>query len=155
MAELTFRPATLDDATFVSDVDTAARPHRPADPVVLRYWWEHPSDTWSEERYVVERGGSPVGYALMDHPHWGLAADRRANVSAELLPDERTAERFDACLAAMEERAIDAGAQLLRVRADERTSSASRPSSGAASAKIDGADAGSSTSRGVARPSSP
>ena len=37
MGELHFREATLDDATFSADVQTALFPARPTDPAIERY----------------------------------------------------------------------------------------------------------------------
>ena len=64
-ADLTLRPAILDDATFAADMWTAVRPSSPEDPVAVRYWWEHPWDDSLWERYVAARGGDPAGYVAM------------------------------------------------------------------------------------------
>lgn len=117
--DLVLRPATLDDAAFVTDVATALHPKRPRDPVVARYWWAVGSTNWSVERFVVEYLGRAIGYAVMERPRWELDPNRRAEVGGDLLPDARSAERLDAILDAMEERAGAAGAAVLRAWADE------------------------------------
>lgn len=119
MAGVTFRPASLDDAALAADVLTAVRPHAPVDPVVLRYRWSLPNDTWVVERFVVERGGSPIGHAFDEHPRWDLTAERFAEVGGDLFPAERLPERLDALLAAMEERAGASGARILEAWANE------------------------------------
>lgn len=37
-SDLAFRPATVRDAAFAADVDTAVRPLAPRDPVSYEYW---------------------------------------------------------------------------------------------------------------------
>lgn len=116
-AGLVFRPAGLDDAAFAADMSTALRPHSPVDPVVTRYWWQVGSTNWIEERFVVEGDSRPIGLALMAHPRWEVSPDRRAEPSGDLLPAERTAARLDVMFDALEERARQAGATILRARA--------------------------------------
>ena len=55
MGGLGFREATLDDASFSADVHTEVFPERPTDPVVERYWWAQPDDTFVIRRWVVRR----------------------------------------------------------------------------------------------------
>lgn len=116
---LALRPATLDDAGFVADVQTALRPERPADPVVMRYWWEVGAGNWTEERWVADAAGRPVGYGTSSHARWEVVPERYATVGGDLLPEARSRERLDAIFAAMEARARQAGARILHVRANE------------------------------------
>lgn len=118
-AGLVFRPAELDDAAFAADLWTALRPHRPVDPIVTRYWWEVGSSNWIVARWIVERGGRPIGYAEMDRPRWEVAPERRANVYGDLMPGERLADRVGVLYEAMEDRARAAGALILRARAND------------------------------------
>lgn len=118
-ADFALRPATLDDARFAADLATELRPDSPNDPVLLRYWWQVGSPTWAEERFVVQRDDRPIGLALHEHPRWDVAPQRYASVGGDLLPAERLAERLDALLAAMEDRARRDGATILRGRANE------------------------------------
>ena len=37
--ELDLRPATLDDAEIVADLEAARDPEDPRDPQMLRFWW--------------------------------------------------------------------------------------------------------------------
>ncbi len=115
MVELTFRPATLEDAAFAADVWTAVRPASPVDPVILRHEWE--ASSWPAHRFVAERAGSAVGIAFVEHPRWELTTVKFANVGGDLLPDERA--HLGALLERMESCAREAGAALLRAFANE------------------------------------
>ncbi len=117
MAELVFRPATLDDAPFFADLFTEVRPQSPVDPVVLRYEWETQSESWIVERYLVERDGTRIGIAWHEHPRWDLADRRWAGIFGVLRPVARG--DLGAVLAEIEQRAIATGATLLRTRANE------------------------------------
>lgn len=114
---LTFRPATLDDAAFAADVETAVHPSAPADPLITRYEWETAMDNWSPERFVVARYGTPIGVAFCEHPEWSEVDRHWAWIGGEVLPDARDA--LGQVLAAMEERATGQGATLLRAWARE------------------------------------
>jgi GNAT superfamily N-acetyltransferase len=117
--DLAFRPASTDDAAFAADVDTAVRPSAPRDPVVYGYWWSQPDENWVIARYVVSRDGRPVGYAVAEHPRWGVQPDRYGTVGGDLIPSERTPERLGALLAAMEARVISDGARIVSAYAAE------------------------------------
>jgi GNAT superfamily N-acetyltransferase len=110
-ADLTLRPATLDDAAFAADAQTAVRPNDPEDPVMWRYWWEHPWDASIWERFVASREGRSVGFCQTSRPaRWEDMPERFGRISAELVPDERTAARLDALMAFAEEHVAAAGA---------------------------------------------
>ena len=109
-SDLALRPASLDDAAFVADLFTALWPDEPEDPVLTRYWWEHPWDDGVFERYVAERGGRPAGFASMGHPKWEVMPERYARLQGDLLPEARTRARLEALVAFGEERARGAGA---------------------------------------------
>ena len=119
MDGLGFRDATLDDATFYADVFTALRPTRPTDPVVERYWWEQPDDTYVSRRWVVQQGGRDIGVATFDHPAWARLRVPHGDIGGDLLPDRRDRSTLDALLAEMERRLIAEGAKRVAVRANE------------------------------------
>lgn len=104
-SDLTLRPATLDDAAFVADLFTALWPDEPEDPVLTRYWWEHPWDDGRWERYVATDQSRLVGFVAMGHPAWEQMPERYARLQAELVPDARSQERLDALVAIAEDRA--------------------------------------------------
>ena len=67
---------------------------------MTRYWWEHPWDAGVWTRFVAEKGGRPVGTAHYARPRsWDEMPERWGRVNAELLPELRTRERFEALLA--------------------------------------------------------
>ena len=119
MHELRFREATLDDAAFYADVATAVRPTRPTDPVVERYWWEQPDDTYVSRRWVVQREGRDIGVATLDHPAWGKLQVPHGDIGGEVLPAYRDGPTLAALLAEMERRLAAAGAKRIAVRANE------------------------------------
>ncbi|HYV22103.1 MAG TPA: GNAT family N-acetyltransferase [Candidatus Bathyarchaeia archaeon] len=117
--ELTFRPATPDDAPFAADVMTALFPRSPWDPISLRYWWSQPDESMEIARLIVLRGDRPIGFAHIDHARWDAQPERYASIWGDLMPAERTGDLLRAFLAAMEERLRADGARTIRVRAEE------------------------------------
>jgi len=118
-SELVFTPAGPDDAAFAADVETAARPHAPRDPVSYRYWWSQPDEFVEFARFIVHRGGERIGFASTEHARWDVQPARYGAVRGELLPAARTGYNLDALLAAMEERVVRDGALMLRTWANE------------------------------------
>ena len=104
-ADLELRPATLDDAAFVSDMYTALRPDDPADPASLRHWWTIEATDNIVERWLALRDGRPAGYAFTRHAPWDKMPERFGRVEADLLPAVRTSARLDALYTHVEDRA--------------------------------------------------
>lgn len=119
MGELRFRDATPADAAFYADVYTAVRPTRPTDPVVERYWWEQPDDTYVSRRWVMQQGGRDIGVATFDHPAWRKLQVPHGDIGGELLPAQRDRTTLGAMLAEMERRLAADGAKRIAVRANE------------------------------------
>jgi RimJ/RimL family protein N-acetyltransferase len=118
-SELEFRPTTLDDAGFYSDVLSAVYPERPTDPVVERYWWAQPEITYLTRRFIVSRAGVPIGVADFDRPSWDSVPDRHGYIGGEILPDLRDGPTLDAIFAEMEQRLAAEGAERIAVRAND------------------------------------
>lgn len=118
-ADLVYRPATVEDAAFAADVDTAVHPQRPRDPLIYRYWWAQPDEHMELARFVVTSGGKPIGVGEWRHARWDVQPDRYAIVGAELLPSERTRDTLDAATAELERRVIAEGARILRAWSNE------------------------------------
>lgn len=102
-ADMTLRPATVEDAAFAADLETAVRPDDPQDPEQFAFWWRNPDPKERIERFIGERNGRPIAYALQRHAIWETPK-RFGRVGGDVLPAERTPERLDALFAAMEER---------------------------------------------------
>lgn len=110
-ADLRLRAATLDDAAFAADVETAVRPQEPQDPVMTRHWWEHPWDDGVWRRSIAMRDGRAVGIAYSAHPRdWAKMPERWGRLGAQLIPELRTAERLAALIAFEEVRLRESGA---------------------------------------------
>jgi GNAT superfamily N-acetyltransferase len=110
VADMNLREATLADAEFVADMETAIRPDDPRDPVTLKDYWRNPEENARIERFIGEIDGVPVGYGFQRHQLW-KTPKRYGNVSGDLVPSHRTAARVDALFAAMEERSRADGAK--------------------------------------------
>jgi GNAT superfamily N-acetyltransferase len=119
MDELRLREATLDDAAFSADVYSAVFPARPTDPVMERYWWEQPDDTYVARRWIVQRGGRDVGVAYFDHPAWARLQVPHGDVGGDLVPEFRARASLAAILAEMERRLVADGAKRVAARANE------------------------------------
>ncbi|MDP9280475.1 MAG: GNAT family N-acetyltransferase [Chloroflexota bacterium] len=119
MTDLQFRDAVLDDAEFAADVYSMVRPGRPTDPVVERYWWEQPDDTYVARRWIIQRGIRDIGVAYFEHPAWAKLSVPHGDINAELLPDQRDADTLGVALAEMERRLRADGAKRVAVRANE------------------------------------
>lgn len=102
--DLTLRPASVEDARFAADLDTAVRPEDPQDPIEYAHYWSSPETRMVTERFIGDLAGEPVAYAQHRHTKWEHTADRFSRVGGDLLPGYRTPQRLDALLAAMEDR---------------------------------------------------
>jgi hypothetical protein len=119
MRVLEFREATLDDASFSADVQTEVFPERPTDPVVERYWWAQPDDTFVIRRWVVRRDGADIGIAYFEHPAWERLQVPHGDIGGEILPAHRERVTLSAMLAEMERRLVAEGARRVAARANE------------------------------------
>jgi GNAT superfamily N-acetyltransferase len=104
VADLELRPATLDAAAFVADVNTATHPDDAEDPEMLRHSWSMTGPDVTVERFIASLDGQDVGYAVRTHESWEKMPQRFGRVRAEVRPPERDARRLDALVAAMEDR---------------------------------------------------
>jgi GNAT superfamily N-acetyltransferase len=119
LGDLQFREATLDDASFSADVHTAVFPERPTDPIVERYWWMQPDDTFVVRRWVVRQDGADIGVAYFEHPAWERLQLPHGDIGGEILPEHRERASLSALLAEMERRLLAEGAKRVAVRANE------------------------------------
>jgi hypothetical protein len=98
-AGFTFRPPTLDDVPWVAAFQTARDPSEPANEEQIRHWWQLGDPDRTDDRWVVEEDGVPVGYAYFGHPAWERAPMRAARLFAwfpgDALRTERLRRAFD------------------------------------------------------------
>ncbi len=116
---LAFRLATVDDAAFAADVATAARPDEPEDPAAWRHWWATDDPAWTNERFIVLRETTPIGFARHNHAPWDQMEKRYGRIGFELLPEERTDTQLQTVFDAMEERAHASGTRIFSSYARE------------------------------------
>ncbi len=102
VADLELRPATLDDAALVADIDTELFPDDAEDPKLMRHWWSTHYPENKAVRYVAMHGAKPAGYAFWQHPSWKKTPERYVRLNADLRPDFREPGRMDALYAALE-----------------------------------------------------
>ena len=118
---LRLRPATLDDAALVADLESERDPEAPRDAVLLRHWWL----TWDEHartmRQLAERDGSAIAFISATHEPWN---DRKrfGGIRAMLRYDSWRDVEFERLVDICETWLRDEGAHtsVARVREDFR-----------------------------------
>lgn len=68
--ERELRPATLDDAALVADLESMRDPQEPRDPVLLRYWWQMSDELERAMRQVRVNGGAAIAFVGVSHDLW-------------------------------------------------------------------------------------
>jgi len=117
--DLTYRPATLDDAELASDIMQAAYPAMTHDPVMTRVRWTWVRQGYSFGRYIVEREGGPIAFAAWTHGPWEALPERHCEVEVWL--DRRFLDRdlLTELWTWTEDRAVAEGSRLLLAYAAE------------------------------------
>src|SRR6266550_8644318 len=82
--ELQLRPATLDDAAIVADLESLRDPTEPRDPVLLRHWWLMADELETTMRSIDVRDGAAVAYVAASHELWN-PGEKRFGVVRPLL----------------------------------------------------------------------
>jgi RimJ/RimL family protein N-acetyltransferase len=111
--EVTYRPATLDDAELASDVMTAAYPPFPQDPVITRYRWENPRVGYEYTRFLAHRDGRAFAFLDSVHAPWEKVPDRHCEVEVWLDRSELSAELLKSLYRWIEDKAVGQGSALL------------------------------------------
>ena len=73
---LDLRPATLDDAAMVADLEATRDPKDPRDPQMLRFWWSMASVDEETLWLVAQRGRSAVAFVGAGHRRWASTEQR-------------------------------------------------------------------------------
>ena len=118
--ELKLRPATLDDAGIVADLDAISDPDDPRDPVLTRHWWRIEQDLERCERKVATRNGKAVAFVGAKHELWGEGDRRYGVVRARLHPELWADAMFESLMRTGEGWLASEGAEVAvaRVRED-------------------------------------
>jgi len=85
--ELRLRPATLEDAALVADLESLRDPSEPRDPVLLRHWWQMGDEHEVTMRRVDIRDGASVAYVGASHERWQPEDERFGTVRHILRAD--------------------------------------------------------------------
>ncbi len=64
------RPAILDDADIVADLDSTFDPDDPRDPETLRFWWMRSDAGQVTMRRIADREGRAVAFVGAGHDRW-------------------------------------------------------------------------------------
>lgn len=84
---LEFRPATLEDAELVADLDSTFDREDPRDPDTLRFWWLRSERHEVTMRRVAEKDGRAVAFVGAGHDRWEENAKRYGWLQPRLLRD--------------------------------------------------------------------
>jgi GNAT superfamily N-acetyltransferase len=119
MADITYRPAALDDAALAADLMSAAYPALAQDPVMTRHRWENPRRDYFYGRFIAERAGRPIAYLAWTHGPWEKLPDRHCEVEVWLDRAELDRDMLRSLWTWICEQAIAQGARLLLAYANE------------------------------------
>ncbi len=72
---LDLRPAKIEDAALVADLDTLLQPDEPRDPALMAFWWTSHTATEKVYRLVRTDGGAARMFVFAGHN--GLHDDPR------------------------------------------------------------------------------
>jgi RimJ/RimL family protein N-acetyltransferase len=92
--ELSFRPAAIADARLYAQLSALRRPDEPEDPEVVAYYWANPTPGFNVERFIVESGGRPVGFAWHEERPAEDDPERIGDVGAWFIPEALSAENL-------------------------------------------------------------
>src|SRR5260370_15722415 len=117
---LELRPATIDDADKVADVEMARTPDDPRDPALLRFSWTAAPAREVSTRMLAERDGSAIAYLYAGHVHWEEIPKRFGSMRFLLHPDGWTEAQYEQLVEAGEAWVRGEGGEIgvVRGRAD-------------------------------------
>lgn len=118
---LELRPAAIEDAALVADLDTLAQPDDPRDPVMMAFWWTN--HTASERAYRLINTDGGVARMFVYAGHNGFEQDPRrfGSLRVRIHPDDWSDAAYRAAVAVAESWLRDEGAAIVvaKVRDDE------------------------------------
>ena len=118
--ELDLRPATLEDASIVADLDVARDPDDPRDPQMLRFWWTLRSANEATTRQVAVREGGAVAFLAAGHELWESVPERFGWLRVTVHPDLWSERNYSALISRAEAWLISEGVvtSVIRIRED-------------------------------------
>ncbi len=119
LLDLPMRPATLDDARIVADLDTARDPDDPRDPVLMRHWWTTTHMGDRVNRQISVDSGVAVAFVAAGHAPWKPQGERYGWIRPALLPARWSEESFAGLVRSGEKWLREEGAQIAVVRKRE------------------------------------
>ena len=120
ISELTLRPATLDDAAIVSELDSLRDPNDARDPAILSHFWSMNSRIEIANRQIGERDGVPIAFVAAFHQRWESTPTRFGGGRIVIHPDHWSAELQEHLLDVAEEwlKAEHCDTSVMRIRED-------------------------------------
>lgn len=118
--ERELRPATLDDAGIVADLESIRDPSEPRDPVMLRYWWQMEDELQRTLRLVNVRDGAAIAYVGASHHPWSGGVTRFGVLRPRLHNDDWSEDGYAVLVTVGEDwlRSVGAEKAAVRVRED-------------------------------------
>lgn len=92
--QLDLRPATLEDAELVADLDTIRMPDSPHDAEMVAYWWTHSPSANTVMRLLGVRNGRAVIFIAAGHQPFQEGARRYGFARTSIHPDAWTLEMY-------------------------------------------------------------
>jgi RimJ/RimL family protein N-acetyltransferase len=113
VSAVTYRAATLEDATAASDVMASASPLFVLDAVMTRFRWENPRLGYAYTRFLAYRDGHAIAFLGTVHAPWEKLPDRHCEIEVWLDRSLHSRGLVDELYTWIEREAIDQGARLL------------------------------------------
>jgi GNAT superfamily N-acetyltransferase len=92
--EVELRPASLDDAGKVADLETARNPDEPVAGPMMAFWWTHPTDGEKSKRLVADNEGAINMFVEAAHDAWKEGERRFGWIGVSIHPDDWTEELY-------------------------------------------------------------
>src|SRR6266446_3305854 len=120
ISELKLRPATVDDAPLVADLDTLRDPEDATDPVRLLHWWRMADELEKGIRRVAVRDGAAIARLSAVHELWEAEEERYGTIRVALRDDVWSSQLYGQLIELGEDwlRAEKAATAVVRIRED-------------------------------------
>ena len=120
ISDLNLRPATLDDASLVADLDTLRDPEDATDPVRLQHWWRMADELEKGIRRLAVRDGAAIARLSAVHELWEGEEERYGTIRVALRDDVWSDELYTQLVKLGEDwlRGETAATAVVRIRED-------------------------------------